>query len=61
MARHEIVGHIAQVIDDDLHRRARVLAVGKGQSFKAWVETAIREKVERDEADEQKRRRQAGR
>lgn len=51
------VGHIAQVIDDDIHKRARLLAVGKGVSFKSWVEAAIREAVERQEAAEEKRRR----
>jgi predicted transcriptional regulator len=47
-------------IDDELHRRAKTLASWKGQTFKAWLERAIAEVVERQEdertEDERQRR-----
>lgn len=46
-------------IDSDLHRRAKTLASWKGQTFKAWLERAIAEVVERqeDERSEDERQR----
>jgi predicted transcriptional regulator len=55
------VGHLAYVIPDDLHNRAKALAAYQGRTFKAWVERALQAEVERQEAerseDERKRRR----
>lgn len=51
------MGHIAYVIDDELHRRAKAAAARKGISLKAWLEEALAEKAERQEADDDKRRR----
>jgi predicted HicB family RNase H-like nuclease len=51
------VGHIAYVIDDELHRRAKALASRKGITFKAWVEQAIESEVDRQESEAEKRKR----
>lgn len=56
------MGHIAYVIPDDLHQRAKVLAAQQGRTFKAWVTFAIeaeveRQEVERAEADRKRDRR----
>ena len=44
------VGHVAIDIDEDLHGRARALQVRTKLKWHEWVEQAIAEKVERDEA-----------
>lgn len=48
-------------LPEDLHRRARLLALRRGQTFKAWHERALREVVERQEAEdaEEERRRRS--
>ena len=55
------MGHVAYRIDDELHARAKALAAYKGQTFKAWLEQAIEDAVERQEGDraeaDQRRRR----
>jgi hypothetical protein len=38
-------------LDDELHRAAKLSAVTKGITLKAWLIEAITEKLERDEAD----------
>lgn len=48
---------IVQKIPDDLHQRLRVAVAQKGTTIRQFVEDAIREKVERWEAEEAKRRR----
>lgn len=56
------VGHIAYKIDDDLHGRAKALAARRGKTFKAWLEEAIAEEVERQEqaqAEEDRKRRRS--
>jgi len=50
------VGHIAYVIDDELHRRAKAAAARKGVTFKAWLEAAIEAEVAIEEAAEEQRR-----
>jgi len=50
------VGHIAYRIDDDLHRRAKTMAAAKGVTLKDWLEAAIREVVDRQEAELDRRR-----
>lgn len=44
------MGHVAIDIDEDLHGRARALQVRTKLKWHQWVEQAIAEKVERDEA-----------
>jgi hypothetical protein len=60
LGRHRDIGHIAYVINDDLHARAKALAAYQGRTFKAWLERAIADAVERQEAEraesERKRR-----
>ena len=51
------MGHVAYVIDDELHRRAKALASRKGITFKAWLEQAIEDAVERQEAEAERQRR----
>jgi predicted HicB family RNase H-like nuclease len=51
------VGHIAYRIDDELHRRAKTMAAAKGVTLKAWLEAAIREVVDRQEAEAGRRTR----
>jgi predicted HicB family RNase H-like nuclease len=54
------VGNVVIKIDDDLHARARALAVRRGKSWRDWVEEAIAEKAEREQqeqADAERRRR----
>lgn len=46
------VTRVNQEIPDELHTRAKLLSVRRGQSLKAWVEEAIREAVERQEAEQ---------
>jgi post-segregation antitoxin (ccd killing protein) len=55
------VGHVAIDIDEDLHDRARALQVRTKLKWSEWVEAAIAEKVERDEAEraEAERRRRS--
>jgi predicted transcriptional regulator len=55
------MGHIAYLIDDDLHGRAKALAAYQGRTFKAWHERALRAEVERQEAEraEEERRRRS--
>jgi hypothetical protein len=38
-------------LDEELHRRAKLAAVGRGVSLKAWLIEAITEKLESEEAD----------
>lgn len=45
------------LVPEALHRRMRVLAAKKGISLKAWHEAALLAEVERQEADEERRRR----
>ena len=53
------MGHIAQTIPDDLHDRMHVVLaqLGRGTKQREFIIEAIREKVERHEAAEEKRRR----
>ncbi|MGH9252021.1 MAG: hypothetical protein ACRD0W_21265 [Acidimicrobiales bacterium] len=39
-------------LDDELHRAAKLAAVTKGITLKAWLIEAIAEKLERDDADQ---------
>jgi predicted HicB family RNase H-like nuclease len=57
------VGHVAYKFDDELHARAKALAARQGRTFKAWLERAIRDEVERQEAEaaEQQRQRRRSR
>lgn len=59
MGQPEPVGHIAYLIDDELHARAKAMAAYKGQTFKAWLESVIEAAVETQEEqrDNQRRRR----
>lgn len=52
LGRPPAVGHVAVNIDDDIHGRARALHVRVHPkiTWAEWVEQAIAEKVERDEA-----------
>jgi hypothetical protein len=53
------VRHIAQTIPDELHQRMQIAIaqIGSGLTQKEFITQAIREKVERHEADEGKLRR----
>jgi predicted HicB family RNase H-like nuclease len=46
-----------QQIDTDLHHRMQLAALQQGKKQHVFVAEAIREKVERHEAEEEKRRR----
>jgi hypothetical protein len=43
-------------LDDELHRQAKLAAVTKGISLKAWLIEAITEKLEREAPGKQRRR-----
>ena len=43
-------------LDDELHRAAKLSAVTKGISLKAWLIEAITEKLEREESGESSKR-----
>ncbi|HMG44624.1 MAG TPA: hypothetical protein VK611_25040 [Acidimicrobiales bacterium] len=45
------MGNVVVKIDDDLHARARALQVRKPGTWAEWVEAAIAEAVERQEAE----------
>ena len=53
----EDVAQLNMPLDDDLHQRLRVAAAQKGVKQHEFVTEAIRQAVERHEADEEKRRR----
>jgi post-segregation antitoxin (ccd killing protein) len=62
IGRTPAVGNVVVKIDDDLHARARALQVRKpGLTWAEWVEDAIAEAVERQEAEraEEERRRRS--
>jgi hypothetical protein len=44
-------------LDNELHRAAKLAAVTKGISLKAWLIEAIAEKLEREKAGERPRKR----
>lgn len=46
------VGHLAYVIPDEIHGRAKALAARQGRTFKAWLILAIETEVERQEAEQ---------
>jgi predicted HicB family RNase H-like nuclease len=50
------VGIVNLEITDELHRRARAVAVMRGESFKALVTRAIEREVERLEREGERRR-----
>jgi hypothetical protein len=50
-ANLRVVTRIYYDLDDELHRAAKLAAVTKGITLKAWLIEAITEKLERDEAD----------
>ena len=43
-------------LDDELHRAAKLAAVTRGISLKAWLIEAIAEKLEREHSGEQPRK-----
>jgi predicted HicB family RNase H-like nuclease len=43
-------------LDEELHRRAKLAAVGRGVSLKAWLIEAITEKLEREEPGRHRKR-----
>ena len=51
------MGHIAYVIPDDLHTRAKIAAARKGQTLRAWIEDALREAADRQDAEHERERR----
>jgi hypothetical protein len=44
-------------LDDELHRAAKLAAVTKGMTLKAWLIEAITEKLKREQSGEQPRMR----
>jgi predicted HicB family RNase H-like nuclease len=52
------MGRINYTYDDDLHERAKVAAIRKGQTLKDWVGRAILAAVEQQEAEWERRQRQ---
>lgn len=51
------MGHIAYQIDDELHQRAKVCAAREGVTLKAWIEQAIADRADAQEAADLDRRR----
>jgi predicted HicB family RNase H-like nuclease len=49
------VANVNYKIDDDVHRRAKAEAAYRGLTLRDYVERAIKETVERDEAEREKR------
>ena len=50
-----VVTRIYYDLDDELHRAAKLAAVTKGISLKAWLIEAITEKLEREGSGERSR------